>query len=129
MFGCALHDTDGRARPARRAGNYSQWLEARAARLQQEGKEQSGLQRAIAAELDFVRSQAKGQQKKGKARMRRYDELVDQARALPPLRPQPPAAGPALHRCSTAALNRTQPNTPGCADRRAHSEPFFLHLP
>lgn len=32
------------------------------------------------AELEFVRSQAKGQQKKGKARMRRYDELVDQAR-------------------------------------------------
>lgn len=62
------------------AGNYSQWLEARAARLKQEGKEQSALQRAMDAELDFVRSQAKGQQKKGKARMRRYDELVDQAR-------------------------------------------------
>ena len=66
-----------------RAGNYSQWLEARAARLKQEGKEQSALQRAMDAELDFVRSQAKGQQKKGKARMRRYDELVDQARGGP----------------------------------------------
>ena len=64
------------------AGNYSQWLEARAARLKQEGKEQSALQRAIDAELDFVRSQAKGQQKKGKARMRRYDDLVDQASIL-----------------------------------------------
>lgn len=64
----------------RAAGNYSQWLEARAQRLKQEGKEQSALQRTIDAELEFVRSQAQGQQKKGKARLRRYDELLEQAR-------------------------------------------------
>lgn len=57
-------------------GNYSEWLESRARRMEGERKQQAGLQRAIDAELEFVRSKAKGQQKKGKARMRRYDELV-----------------------------------------------------
>ncbi|CAK0752347.1 hypothetical protein CVIRNUC_002139 [Coccomyxa viridis] len=60
-------------------GNYSQWLEARARRMAGERKQQAGLQRAIDDELEFVRSKAKGQQKKGKARMRRYDELVSKA--------------------------------------------------
>lgn len=59
-------------------GNYSQWLEAKAKRLGAEAKKQSALQKQIEAELEWVRSQAKGQQKKGKSRMRRYDELVQQ---------------------------------------------------
>ena len=62
-------------------GNYSQWLEARARRMAGERKQQAGLQRAIDDELEFVRSKAKGQQKKGKARMRRYDELVSKVSA------------------------------------------------
>ena len=62
-------------------GNYSQWLEARARRMAGERKQQAGLQRAIDDELEFVRSKAKGQQKKGKARMRRYDELVSKVLA------------------------------------------------
>ena len=83
---CLSADKLGRkTKPSRRnlvraAGNYSQWLEARAQRLKQEGKEQSALQRTIDAELEFVRSQAQGQQKKGKARLRRYDELLEQVR-------------------------------------------------
>ncbi|CAL5227645.1 g10651 [Coccomyxa viridis] len=60
-------------------GNFSEWLEARAKRLEGERKQQAGLQRLLDSELEFVRSKAKGQQKKGKARMRRYDELVSQA--------------------------------------------------
>jgi len=48
--------------------------------MQAEAKKQTSLGRAIEQELEFLRSNAKGQQKKGKARMRRYDELVDQAR-------------------------------------------------
>ena len=63
-------------------GNYSEWLESRARRMEGERKQQAGLQRAIDAELDFVRSKAKGQQKKGKARMRRYDELVSKVGSL-----------------------------------------------
>ena len=46
--------------------------------MQAEAKKQTSLGRAIEQELEFLRSNAKGQQKKGKARMRRYDELVDQ---------------------------------------------------
>ena len=64
-------------------GNYSQWLEARARRMAGERKQQAGLQRVIDDELEFVRSKAKGQQKKGKARMRRYDELVSKVPAFP----------------------------------------------
>ena len=59
-------------------GNFSEWLEARHKRLEGERKQQAGLQRLLDQELEFVRSKAKGQQKKGKARMRRYDELVSQ---------------------------------------------------
>ncbi len=59
-------------------GNYSQWLEAKAKRLGSEARKQVALQKHIEAELEWVRSQAKGQQKKGKSRMRRYDELVQQ---------------------------------------------------
>ena len=66
-------------------GNYSQWLEARARRMEGERKQQAGLQRVIDDELEFVRSKAKGQQKKGKARMRRYDELVSKVLGLLPI--------------------------------------------
>ena len=69
-------------------GNYSQWLEARARRMAGERKQQAGLQRAIDDELEFVRSKAKGQQKKGKARMRRYDELVSKVLACPAIHSQ-----------------------------------------
>ena len=63
-------------------GNFSEWLEARHKRLEGERKQQAGLQRLLDQELEFVRSKAKGQQKKGKARMRRYDELVSQVSRL-----------------------------------------------
>lgn len=37
--------------------------------------------RAIDKELDFIRSKAKGQNKKGKARLRVYDELLEEQSA------------------------------------------------
>jgi ATPase subunit of ABC transporter with duplicated ATPase domains len=64
-------------------GNYSQWLEAKAKRLGSESRKQAALQKQIEGELEWVRSQAKGQQKKGKSRMRRYDELVQQVCSSP----------------------------------------------
>ena len=71
-------------------GNYSQWLQAKAKRLVSEAKQQSALQASLDSELEWVNSKAKGQQKKGKARMRRYDELVSQAsNKLPPLFARP----------------------------------------
>ena len=46
--------------------------------LQSESKQQASLQRSLANELEWVRSNAQGQQKKGKARMRRYEDLTEQ---------------------------------------------------
>jgi len=57
-------------------GNYSEWLGAKAKRFEDEKKQQSALSRAVAEELEWIRSNQKGQQKKGKARMRQYEELV-----------------------------------------------------
>ena len=62
-------------------GNYSTWLESKSKRLEAEGKKQDLLQRTINQELEWVRSNAKGQQKKGKARLRQYEELCDAANA------------------------------------------------
>ncbi|CAI7751640.1 unnamed protein product, partial [Closterium sp. NIES-54] len=60
-------------------GNYSAWLENKAQRLGAEEKQQSALQRVMEREMEWIRQKAKGQQKKGKARMRAYEELVIQA--------------------------------------------------
>ncbi|MCW4149576.1 energy-dependent translational throttle protein EttA [Halomonas sp. 18H] len=56
-------------------GNYSQWLEAKEKRLQQEAKQEASRQKAIKQELEWVRSNAKGRQAKSKARLNRFDEL------------------------------------------------------
>jgi len=57
-------------------GNYSSWLEAKNKRLAQEKKDQSAVARAVAAELEWVRSNPKAKGVKSKARLRRYDELL-----------------------------------------------------
>lgn len=50
--------------------------------MQTEAQKETGLRKAIDEELKWVRSNAKGQQKKGKARLRVYDELTQQAREM-----------------------------------------------
>ncbi|KAG2486629.1 hypothetical protein HYH03_014686 [Edaphochlamys debaryana] len=62
-------------------GNYSEWLNAKAKRLATEAKQQATLDKAIEEELAWIARKAKGQQKKGQARMRRYDDLVAQQAA------------------------------------------------
>ena len=57
-------------------GNYSGWLEAKDKRLTQEKKEQSSAAKAVAAELEWVRSNPKAKGTKSKARLKRYDELL-----------------------------------------------------
>ncbi len=57
-------------------GNYSSWLDQKGARLEQEEKQQSNRQRAMKAELEWVRSDAKGRRTKSKARLARFDELM-----------------------------------------------------
>ncbi len=61
-------------------GNYSSWLEQKQKRLEQEEKGEKNRQRAIAAELEWVRQNPKGRQKKQKARLNNYDALVAQER-------------------------------------------------
>ena len=56
-------------------GNYSTWLEAKDQRLAQEQRQEATRQKAIKAELEWVRSNPKGRQAKNKARLARFDEL------------------------------------------------------
>jgi hypothetical protein len=42
---------------------------------------QAALQKQIAGELEWLQQSAKGQQKKGKARLRRYDDLVEEVQS------------------------------------------------
>lgn len=59
-------------------GNYTSWLEQKEARLEQEKKQQSALDRTIKHELEWVRSNPKARQAKSKARLARFDELNSQ---------------------------------------------------
>ena len=59
-------------------GNYSAWLEAKQKRLATEERAEQGRQRALAAELDWIRSSPRARQAKSKARIKAYDELVKQ---------------------------------------------------
>ena len=59
-------------------GNYSTWLEAKEKRIEQEQRQEASHQKAIKAELEWVRSNPKGRQAKNKARLQRFEELNSQ---------------------------------------------------
>ncbi|MBF8720815.1 MULTISPECIES: energy-dependent translational throttle protein EttA [Pseudomonas] len=59
-------------------GNYSGWLEAKSARLEQESKQQSAHEKAMKEELEWVRKGAKARQSKSKARLARFEEMQSQ---------------------------------------------------
>ncbi len=56
-------------------GNYSSWLDQKLQRLAQEEKEESARQKALKKELEWVRTNTKGQQSKNASRMARFEEL------------------------------------------------------
>jgi ATP-binding cassette ChvD family protein len=58
-------------------GNYSGWLEQKTKRIIQEQSESESRQRAMARELEWVRSSPKARQAKSKARLASYDEMVN----------------------------------------------------
>jgi ATP-binding cassette ChvD family protein len=58
-------------------GNYSTYLEKKAKRLEQEEREESGRQKAIKDELEWIRQGAKARQTKSKARIARFEQLVE----------------------------------------------------
>src|SRR5690606_14705774 len=67
----------GRAYPYE--GNYSTYLETKAARLQVEGAKDAKRQRRLKDELEWVRSNARGRQAKQRARLQRYEEMAAEA--------------------------------------------------
>lgn len=67
----------GRAYPYE--GNYSTYLETKAARLKVEGQKDVKLQKRLTEELEWVRSNAKARQTKSRARLDRYEEMAAEA--------------------------------------------------
>jgi energy-dependent translational throttle protein EttA len=57
-------------------GNYSGWLEQKRKRLATEESQESARQKALARELEWVRTSPKGRTAKGKARLARYEQLA-----------------------------------------------------
>jgi energy-dependent translational throttle protein EttA len=58
-------------------GNYSNWLQQKEERIEQEQKTEDARSRAMKKELEWVRQNPKGRQVKSKARMARFEELSD----------------------------------------------------
>jgi energy-dependent translational throttle protein EttA len=58
-------------------GNYSNWLEQKEQRIEQEQKTEDARSRAMKKELEWVRQNPKGRQVKSKARLARFEELSD----------------------------------------------------
>jgi ATP-binding cassette ChvD family protein len=56
-------------------GNYSTYLEKKAKRLEQESREESGKQKALQRELEWIRQTPAARQTKSKARVRKFEEL------------------------------------------------------
>ncbi|MCT7374983.1 energy-dependent translational throttle protein EttA [Chelativorans salis] len=60
-------------------GNYTAYLEAKAKRMQQEGREEATRLKALSREREWIAASPKARQAKSKARIRAYDELVQAA--------------------------------------------------
>jgi sulfate-transporting ATPase len=59
-------------------GNYSSWLEQKEQRLEQEARTEAARQKAMKAELEWVRQNPKGRHAKNKARLARFEEMQSQ---------------------------------------------------
>jgi sulfate-transporting ATPase len=59
-------------------GNYSAYLEQRGARLAVGEKQQAALQKVLARELEWIRTNPKGRNAKSKARLSNYESLLSQ---------------------------------------------------
>ena len=62
-------------------GNYSNWLEHKQKRLQQEAREEVSIQKTIANELEWVRQNPRARQSKSQARINAYEALVAESQA------------------------------------------------
>lgn len=59
-------------------GNYSGWLENKEKRLATEQRQQAAHEKAVKAELEWVRQGAKGRQSKSKARLKQFEQMNSQ---------------------------------------------------
>src|SRR5574341_28583 len=59
-------------------GNYTSWLEQKQERLEKAEKAESKRRKTLEHELEWIRMSPKARQSKGKARLNRYEELVNQ---------------------------------------------------
>ncbi|MEU6172263.1 energy-dependent translational throttle protein EttA [Streptantibioticus parmotrematis] len=57
-------------------GNYSTYLETKAARLKVEGRKDARRRKRLAEELEWVRSGTKGRRTRSRARLQRYEDLA-----------------------------------------------------
>jgi sulfate-transporting ATPase len=64
-------------------GNYSSWLEQKQKRLAQEAREEGARQKALAAELEWIRASPRARQAKSKARISAYETMLAQTRDGP----------------------------------------------
>ncbi len=62
-------------------GNYSTYLETKAARIAAQGQQRAKLAKRMERELEWVRSSPKARQAKNKARLERYEQMVAEANA------------------------------------------------
>ena len=76
VAGCILELDRGHGIPFQ--GNYTSWLEQKKDRLEKEEKAESKRQKTLEHELEWIRMSPKARQSKGKARLNRYEELVNQ---------------------------------------------------
>jgi ATP-binding cassette ChvD family protein len=60
-------------------GNYTAYLEAKAKRLRQEGREDDARQKAISREREWIASSPKARQSKSKARIKAFEDLLEAA--------------------------------------------------
>jgi len=65
-------------------GNYSAYLEKKAKRMQQEGREEDSRQRALEREREWIAASPRARQAKSKARISAYDELLARNEARAP---------------------------------------------
>jgi ATP-binding cassette ChvD family protein len=82
-------------------GNYTSWLEQKRSRLSVEEKTESARQRTLQRELEWVRMAPRARQAKNKARVQKYEEMVEQETADKILQheiviPPPPRLGNAV---------------------------------
>ncbi len=77
VAGWILELDRGRAYPYE--GNYSTYLETKAARLKVEGQKDAKKRKRLEDELEWVRSSPRARQAKSRARLQRYEEMAAEA--------------------------------------------------